>query len=146
MSSLLADLKNEDMSRIKEICEQVTFADGQELFHQGDIAWDMYIIRQGKVTLRVDVEGAGKLKIGQEGPGSFLGEVAMIEDVPREFTAVANGPVMAMKISKRDLDSLQRMNLPLATRFYLAIIRELNKKLKRINTYYLEIRSRMEPV
>jgi CRP-like cAMP-binding protein len=145
MASLLDALKNEDMSRIMEICEKVTFAAGQRIFAQGDIAWDMYIIRKGKIKLMAEIEDLGKVKIGQENPGAFLGEVAMIEDVSREFTAVAMEEVEALKITKRDLDGLQRISLSLATRFYLAIIREMNRKLKKFNTYYLEIKSRIKP-
>ena len=144
MASLLDELKNEDMSRISEICERVTFLTGEKLFGQGDIAWDMYIIRQGKVLMTRSSDDMGRVKLGVEGPGAFIGEIGMIEDVPREFTAVAQEEVKALKISKQALDGLQRTNLPLATRFYLALIRELNKKLKKMNSYYTEIRTRLE--
>lgn len=143
MPSLLDELKNEDMSKISEICEKVTFLDGEKIFRQGDIAWDMYIIRSGKVLLTRQTEGMGRVKLGVEGPGAFVGEVGMLEDVPREFTAAAMEETKVLKISKQALDSLQRTNLPLATRFYLAIVRELNKKLRKFNTLSTEIKARL---
>lgn len=143
MPSLLDDIKNEDMSKISEICEKFTFLEGEKLFRQGDIAWDMYIIRSGKVLLTRQTEDMGRVKLGVEGPGAFVGEVGMLEDVPREFTAVAMEETKALKISKQALDALQRANLPLATRFYLAIIRELNKKLRKFNALSTEIKARL---
>lgn len=143
MGSLLDELKNEDMSRIGEICEKITFLPGEKIFRQGDIAWDMYIIRTGKVQLLREAEGMGRVKVGVEGPGAFLGEVGMLEDVPREFTASALEETKALKISKQALDGLQRTNLPLATRFYLAIIRELNKKLRKFNALSTQIKARL---
>jgi CRP-like cAMP-binding protein len=145
MASLLDNIKKEDMSRIVEICEKCEFKKGSVIYSQGDIAWDMYIIRSGKVSLKVDIENVGRVTLSTVGPGSFIGDVSMINDIPREFTAIAKDDVIALKISKRDLDTLQRVNLPLATRFYLTIIRDINKKLKRLNNYYQEIKDRLNP-
>jgi len=144
MASLLDNIKKEDMSRIVEICEKCVFLDGDIIYNQGDIAWDMYIIKIGKVVMKANINNIGKVTISTEGPGSFIGDVAMINDIPREFTAIAKGDVTLLKVSKRDLDSLQRLSLPLATRFYLSIIRDLNKKLKRMNNYYQEINYRLK--
>lgn len=143
MASLLDGIRNEDMSRINEICEKVSFGVGETIFNQGDIAWDMYILRSGRVQTTRKTEETGRVKLGVEGGGSFLGEVGMLEDVPREFTAVALEEVHALKITKQSLDALQRTNLPLATRFYLALIRELNKKLRKLNALSSEIQARL---
>ncbi|MGF1526206.1 MAG: EAL domain-containing protein [Candidatus Competibacterales bacterium] len=64
------------------------FPPGARLFCQGELGDCAYLIDRGRVEISVD-SGAQRRLINILGPGEVLGEMALIEGVPRAATAVA---------------------------------------------------------
>ena len=62
------------------------FDDGAIIFAEGQEAHEMFVVRDGTVTLRRNGEAFETL-----GPGAVFGEMALIDPAPRSATAVA-GP------------------------------------------------------
>src|SRR5215216_1004427 len=71
--------------------ERVNYAEGQELCHQGDPGDAMYVILGGVAEVKKN---------------DFLGEIAILCDVPRTATIKAREPLNTLKISK---DTFYRM-------------------------------------
>lgn len=67
----------------------VRFPIGEVIFREDDPSDCMYEIRQGRVGIFLDYEGENQRKIAELTADQFLGEMGMIEDVPRSATAVA---------------------------------------------------------
>ncbi|MCP4326832.1 MAG: Crp/Fnr family transcriptional regulator [Alphaproteobacteria bacterium] len=79
--------------------ERLVFADGEELFHQGDSGDAAYIIIAGAADIVVDGD-AGPVVVAQVGRNDIVGEIAIICDVPRTATVKANAELETLKISK----------------------------------------------
>lgn len=79
--------------------ERAQYQVGDQLFHQGDAADAAYIILSGAADILVDTPG-GPLKVAEVGPGAFVGEIAILMDVPRTASINATEPMTTLKITK----------------------------------------------
>jgi CRP/FNR family transcriptional regulator, cyclic AMP receptor protein len=79
--------------------ERAQFRKGEEMFHQGDAADAAYIILEGRADVVIDTPG-GPLKVADVKRDAFVGDMAILCDVPRPATIVATEDLTALKITK----------------------------------------------
>jgi CRP/FNR family cyclic AMP-dependent transcriptional regulator len=79
--------------------ERAQYQPGDILFHQGDSADAAYIVLGGAADILVDTPN-GPLKVADVGPGAFVGEIAILCDVPRTATIRATQAMTTLKITK----------------------------------------------
>jgi len=79
--------------------ERISFATGDELFHQGDPADAAYIIMDGNVDVTIDIP-SGRLNVAKLGRDQIVGDIGVICDVPRTATVTADGATVTLKITK----------------------------------------------
>ena len=72
--------------------------DGEALFHAGEAADGGYVVQEGSFDLRPAAPGAAAEVVA--GPGTLLGELALITDTSRPATAVAREPSTVIRISR----------------------------------------------
>jgi EAL domain-containing protein (putative c-di-GMP-specific phosphodiesterase class I) len=77
------------------------FNKGEALMREGERGECAYIIESGNVEILVQRDGQ-LLQIGTRGPGSMLGEMAMIDDKPRTATVRAMEDCTAIEITRED--------------------------------------------
>ena len=101
-----------------------SFTPGQYVFKAGDRGDTMYVVIEGEVEIRVE-----STTVEIAGPGSIVGEMALIDDAPRSATVVAKtlcrlvpvdqgqcqymvsqGPFFALQVMKVMADRLRKMN------------------------------------
>jgi|SRR5690606_28339592 CRP-like cAMP-binding protein len=117
--------------------ERVGFDPGQVLFKKGDMGDAAYIIIEGEAEVLVDTAG-GPAVVATLGKNAFVGEIAILCDVPRTATVRAKGRVVALRIAKE-------LFMRLVTEFpqmAIAIMRELANRLERTNQRLREALSR----
>jgi CRP/FNR family transcriptional regulator, cyclic AMP receptor protein len=117
--------------------ERVGFDPGQILFKQGDMGDAAYIIIEGEADVLVDTDG-GQAVVATLGKNAFVGEIAILCDVPRTATVRAKGRVVALRIAKE-------LFMRLVTEFpqmAIAIMRELAHRLELTNQRLREALSR----
>ncbi len=69
--------------------KMLSFSIGEVIFRQDEASDHMYEICQGRVGIFLDYESENQKMIAELSAGQFLGEMGMIEDLPRSATAVA---------------------------------------------------------
>ena len=117
--------------------ERVGFDPGQTLFRQGDMGDAAYIIIDGEADVLVDTAG-GDAVVATLGKNAFVGEIAILCDVPRTATVRAKGRLVTLRISKE-------LFMRLVTEFpvmAIAIMRELAHRLELTNQRLREALSR----
>ena len=80
--------------------ERMTFSAGQELFHQGDQGDAMYVILGGIADVLIDNDKGGQIAIAEMKKNNFVGEMAILGDVPRTATIKAREALTTLRISK----------------------------------------------
>ena len=120
-----------DPARLKLMAfaaERAAFQDGDILFRQGDAADAAYILLDGEAEVLVATP-AGPVKVADIGKGAFVGEIAILCDVPRTATIRAAAPLVTLKISK-ELFFRMVTDFPAIG---LGVMRELALRLERMN-------------
>jgi diguanylate cyclase len=77
------------------------FRKGEILIREGDRGDCAYVIESGNVEIVVHREGQG-IQLGTRGPGSLIGEMAMIDDKPRTATVRALEDCEVEEITRDD--------------------------------------------
>lgn len=80
---------------------RMQFAEGEVLFREGDASETVYRIDSGSVAVLKDHEGE-PLLLGHVGAGEYLGEMGVVEGLPRSATAKAETAVEADILGKAE--------------------------------------------
>lgn len=96
---LFAKLEPSKLKLLAFTSERITYDGGQELFRQGDMGDAAYIIVEGAADVIVDTPN-GELMVASLGRNDFVGEIAILCDVPRTATVRAKERTVTLRISK----------------------------------------------
>jgi hypothetical protein len=80
----------------------VGFGEGQVIFKQGEPSDRFFIIRSGQVVLTREANGT-TTELGKAGPGEVVGEMGVLQNLPRSATATAKGRVWLYGMTLSDL-------------------------------------------
>ena len=104
--------------------ERLVFPAGSELFHQGDSGDAAYIILDGEADILVDAPG-GEIVVAEARRHAFVGEIAILIDIPRTATVRARSELSTLVVTKETF-------LGMASEFpdmAIEIMRELAQRL-----------------
>lgn len=108
---LFADLPEEDLRALCASAEEVRLNQGQQLFAEGDPGDRAYVVTEG--TLEVVKASVGRqVLLNVLGPGSVVGEMALLEHNPRMASVNAQTDSHLLAITKDQLDELLDTSLP----------------------------------
>ena len=94
---------------------------------EGETGEALYIIRSGRVKIFVSDENGNELTLFIEGPGSYIGEISLLDGSPRTASAVTLEKTEVISISKKDFYDVITANPEIA----FNIINALTQKLRR---------------
>ena len=95
---LFAALDKEAVRILAIGAETRTYQSGAVLFYAGDLADGGYIVLDGTLSLASGSYAEDSERI--VGPGTLVGELAMLTDMVWQFTAVARQPVSVVRITR----------------------------------------------
>ena len=96
---LFAKIEPSKLKLLAFTSQRLTFKPGDSLFHQGDVGDALYIIVEGDAEVLVDAPG-GPMTVATMGKNDFVGDIAVLCDVPRTATVTAKSELITMRISK----------------------------------------------
>lgn len=94
-TDFLKFLDETTLKRLVQDCKEVRLAAGEVLFHEGDAGRAMYVVLEGRVGVR-----KGEKEIAEGGPGSYYGEMALIESKVRSATVYALSETLFVEIDE----------------------------------------------
>lgn len=98
---LLSRCSKKDLGLVANVADLVQFHEGETLMKEGQVGREFFIIVAGGV--RVTRHGR---KLADLGPGDWIGEIALISNVPRTATVVATSPLHALVLTRREFSGL----------------------------------------
>ena len=123
--------RNIDSSKLKLLAftaERLTYHAGDVLFSQGDQGDAAYIIVQGEADVIINTPG-GPLIVATVKKNDFVGEIAILCDVPRTATVKAKSEVVTLRIAKDVFFQLVQQFPQIS----VELMRELAGRLERTN-------------
>ena len=109
--------------------ERLSYSDGDVLFHQGDAGDAAFIIISGQAEISIDTD-EGPLVVARLSDHDFVGEIAILCDVPRTATVTAVTNLEALRIAKELFFRLIKEFPEIA----IEVMRELAHRVENTNT------------
>ncbi|KAJ2779915.1 hypothetical protein H4R18_003730 [Coemansia javaensis] len=103
---LLKSLEAYERQKIADALESVTYADGDTIVRQGDLGDDFFLIELGTVRVYKTDDAGVRREYPPLSQGGYFGELALLEDQPRQATLVASGRTKCARMSKDAFDRL----------------------------------------
>ncbi|MFM7320144.1 MAG: Crp/Fnr family transcriptional regulator [Armatimonadota bacterium] len=123
---LFERLGDDESALLADRCRRRRFRSGEALFREGDPGWTLHILVAGHVNIERAVDGGAIVHIARRGPGEAIGEMALLDDLPRSADAVADGDCETLALDRPDLLAHLRDHPDAAW----AIIRGLSARLR----------------
>jgi CRP-like cAMP-binding protein len=114
--------------------ERMRYAAGDVLFKQGDPGDAAFVIITGEAEISIETD-KGPLVVAQLRDHDFVGEIAILCDVPRTATVTAKTSLEALRITKELFFRLVKEFPEIA----VEVMRELAHRLENTNTRLREV-------
>ncbi len=134
--ALFADLDEAELRYVLRAARRLEFAAGTRLVQQGQAADTALIMEHGHARVISVLPGGGETVVGELGPGSVLGEMALLDSGVRSASVVASEPTACLSMERDAFRLLiaqgNRAVLAINHRITLALcqrLRELNGRI-----------------
>src|SRR5262249_18173389 len=101
---------------------------GELIFAEGDLGNEMFIIQSGRIRIFKNIDGFDQT-LTQLEKGDFVGEMSVLEGMPRSASAEAEEDCDLIKINSANFVAMIRSNVEIAIR----IMRKLSLRLREAN-------------
>jgi CRP/FNR family transcriptional regulator, cyclic AMP receptor protein len=115
---LFSSCTKRELSRIASLTDQIEVPEGRVLTRQGEPGWDCFVIVDGHAKAAMRGRRAVKL-----GPGSFFGEMSLLDRGPRSATVTAETDMHLLVLGSRDFSALL-VEVPTVARRMLQVLAE----------------------
>jgi CRP/FNR family cyclic AMP-dependent transcriptional regulator len=106
---LFAPLPEADHENLASLVRRKAIRKGEHLFRQGDEGTALYIILQGRIKISVS-RRSDTVTLAILGQGEFLGEMALLDDLPRSADAMALEDSHLYTLNRKDFLSFLKNN------------------------------------
>jgi signal transduction histidine kinase len=100
---LFSGLPEKDLERLSSAATEIRLDAGTELFREGDEGTSAYVIVAGEIEI-VKQSTQREMLLAVQGPGTVIGEMALIHEAPRMASGRARGPVTLLEIPRSSFD------------------------------------------
>jgi CRP/FNR family transcriptional regulator, cyclic AMP receptor protein len=108
---LFAGCSKSELQRIAALADELDLAEGATLIREGETGREFIVVAEGSVR----VTRGGKT-LRELGSGDFIGEIALVADVPRTATVTATSPVRLLVVTDRAFRSVLEQMPSIATK------------------------------
>lgn len=98
LEQMFTDLSIEEVAQLSSQVEDVTFSAGSVILKEGDVATAAFLVKTGQVDIFIGYGTPNQKKVAEVLSGNLLGEMGLVNGLPRSATAVAVGSVEALKL------------------------------------------------
>jgi CRP/FNR family transcriptional regulator, cyclic AMP receptor protein len=98
---LFSTCNKRELARIASLVEEVEAPKGKVLVRQGDTGQECFVIAEGRAKATMRGKGTAVL-----GPGSFFGEMSLLDQGPRSATISAETDMRLLVLGSREFSAL----------------------------------------
>lgn len=97
---LFSGLDDQSLSLLLDQSHTLKFRKNTILMTEGETGESLYIIKSGSIKIYISDEKGGEMTLFIEGPGSYVGEISLLDDAPRTASVMALEQTEVLVISK----------------------------------------------
>ncbi len=133
----LVALTDDDARHVIPYMRLVSFAAGTTVFREGDDAGTSYLLLLLEGEVSVDAGRENPVPISVLGPGSIIGEMALLDGAPRSASCTAVSAVRAAGLSRRGLELLLDEHPQVAARLIAGLGQRIAERLRALGDQLL---------
>ena len=99
-TQIFAELDDSALKKLGERATQRTYDKGQLIFHQGDLAGSLFVMREGLVKVFVTSEAGDEMVFVTLRPPDTFGELALLDGLERSASAEAVEPTTVIELDR----------------------------------------------
>jgi CRP/FNR family transcriptional regulator, cyclic AMP receptor protein len=124
--SLFSELDKKELQTLAKSCVERSFDAGATIILQGDTGVGLYVILKGsvRITKAVNPDRAEE-DLGTVGPGNVLGEMSLLDDLPRSATVTAIDAVDTLVLPVWEFRTYLRNHPDIALKLLTVLSRRL---------------------
>jgi CRP-like cAMP-binding protein len=134
-------LDGEQLNLLAEKVGSQSFGRGETIFHQGSMGNTLYIIVSGQVRISTTSESGQELTLTILRGGDFLGELALLDGLPRSANAQAMRPTATLTLHRAAFLHTIQICPPIAA----AVLEAMAARLRQTNVYAEQMTSFSAP-
>ena len=136
---LFSGLGKKDLKELAAECREGKFNPGSVMLSQGEQGLGLFIITKGTagITRKNSPDGAEEV-LGAAGAGEVIGELALLDDLPRSATVTAIDEVTVLKLPLWEFRRFLRRSLRNDPDVGLALLAVLSRRLRKAEQRVLE--------
>src|SRR6516162_5011388 len=125
---LMAHLNKEELQALAKGCRKGKFSAGIVLTSQGDTGVGLYILTSGRGRItQTQSPGGVEEELGTAGAGDVLGEMALLDDLPRSATFTPTEDVTALLLPVWNFRSTLRNHPSIALKLLTVLSRRVRQ-------------------
>ena len=128
--SLFSGLSRKELQELSVNAREREYAPGETLVRQGETGVGLFVVLNGKVRVFQQADG-GERELGVFGKDAVLGELALLDDLPRSATMVATEPTKVLIIPVWDFRAALRENPEIS----LNLLAVLSQRLRKVESH-----------
>jgi len=125
---LFSTLNKKELQELTKSCQERSYPAGTTILSQGDTGVGLYVLKSGKVrVVQANNPDRAETELAVVGPGDVLGEMALLDDLPRSASVVAIEDVTALLLPIWEFRSILRSHPDIALKLLAVLSRRLRK-------------------
>jgi len=98
---LFQGLSKKQLREVSSVATRLNEPAGAVLTKEGQAGYEFIVVLEGEIEVR-----KGDRVVASRGPGSYVGEIALLDNRPRTATVIAKTPVVIEVIGRREFRTL----------------------------------------
>ncbi|HEX6552416.1 MAG TPA: cyclic nucleotide-binding domain-containing protein [Ktedonobacteraceae bacterium] len=133
---LFSSLDRKELQTLARSCQERKYPAGSTLFSQGDTGVGLYVLISGtvRITQAANPDRAEQV-LGTESTGGVLGEMALLDDLPRSATVTAVDDVTALLLPVWEFRAALHSYPDIAIKLLSVLSRRLRRAENRIHDH-----------
>jgi len=131
--SLFEGLAPSEIEAVLCVCERAQFERGACLMRQGQPADSAFILESGSVEVMTRLPGGGEAGVATLGPGSVIGEMALLDSGLRSATVVVREPAAGYFLERDGFHMMLAQRNHAAFTIQVRITQTLCRRLRELN-------------
>jgi CRP-like cAMP-binding protein len=127
---LFSACSKQELSRIASLADEIEVPKGRVLTREGDAGRECFVVVEGKA--KAGIRGRRSRSLG---PGSFFGEMSLLDQGPRSATVTAETDMRLLVLGSREFSELLE-GVPSVARRVLAALAERVREAERAQPYH----------
>lgn len=127
LQAVFRNLSSQELDALAAVAVLREYPPGSVVCHEGELEHVFYIIQAGQVVITHRLPDGSEQKLGVQGPGSFFGEIALLENLPRSASVRTLAQTRLLEITEEDFKRVVRRSPEAALTLLRGVIHSLRE-------------------